>query len=69
MGQPYKIRRDNKSGVTGVYFDNHKRQQYWIASIGVNGKTIKLGRFKDKRKAIIARRIAEKKYNYKPIKK
>jgi len=50
----------NTSGVTGVYFDKDKGK--WRAVINKNGITYRLGRFKDKEKAIIARLEAEKEY-------
>jgi hypothetical protein len=51
---------NNTSGVTGVYWDKHKCK--WLASINANSIKIYLGRFKDKQKAIKARKIAEFKY-------
>lgn len=57
-------RSDNKSGVTGVYFE--KRISRWRANIKVNGKTINLGSYIEKRDAIAARKAAEKLYNFSP---
>lgn len=54
------IRSNNKSGVTGVYWD--KNTSKWRANIVVNGKTIQLGRFINKQDAIRARLLAEKHY-------
>jgi len=57
--QNSKIRKDNKSGVKGVFWDpTHKA---WVAAIGVNGKQTRLGRFKDINQASEARRIASEK--------
>lgn len=54
------LNRNNTSGVTGVSWDTaHSR---WMAQIGVNGKYIKLGTFKNKDDAIICRLKAEVKY-------
>lgn len=55
-----KLPSDNKSGVTGVHFD--KNRQKWLASIGLNNKTIHLGRFDNFDDAVKARRDAEEKY-------
>lgn len=55
-----KLRKDNKSGITGVYWLN--RDCLWCASITVNYKTILLGYFKDFNEAVKARKEAEKKY-------
>ena len=54
------IRANNKSGVTGVSFEN--RTQKWRACIKVNGEDIRLGRFDDFDEAVIARKDAEEKY-------
>lgn len=51
---------NNKTGVTGVYFDNWTKK--WRGMIKVNHKTIYLGRFLKKDDAIMARRKAEEKY-------
>jgi len=51
---------NNKSGHNGIYFD--KSRNKWLAQIKVNYKQIFLGRFKDKNRAILARKKAEKKY-------
>lgn len=47
-------RRDNLSGVTGVNWDAQSRK--WLARIGSNGKTIRIGLFADRDAAIAARR-------------
>ena len=54
------LRKDNTSGVTGVYFD--KTNNNWYASITIFGKHIKLGTFANKEDAIKARLNAEVKY-------
>lgn len=55
------LRKNNKSGVTGVFEDSTSGK--WIAEITVNNKTIRLGNFISKDKAIKERRLAEKKYH------
>ena len=55
-----KVSRNNKSGVTGVYWE--KRNSAWCAFISINGKQKWLGRFKCKEEAIKARLEAEYKY-------
>lgn len=52
------ISRNNKSGVTGVWW--LQRERKWLAAIGVGYKKIELGRFEDINDAIKARRLAEK---------
>jgi hypothetical protein len=42
-GANQRIRIDNISGFKGVYF--RKGRGYWVAQIGVDGKTIHLGHF------------------------
>jgi len=59
-----KKRKDNKSGVKGVSY--HKATGKWDANIGVKGKQIFLGRFKNLEDAIKARKEGEEKY-HKPI--
>jgi len=48
--------RNRKS--TGVYHDRNA----WKASIGIDGRTVYLGRFKKKSDALEARRAAEQKF-------
>lgn len=55
-------RKDNTSGHVGLYWRNSKRK--WQVYIGVNGKNIHIGHFKNKEDAIKARKEAEKKYGY-----
>lgn len=54
------IRKNNKSGITGVHFDISKNR--WVACIKYNYKDITLKASKNKEDCIIARLIAEKKY-------
>ena len=54
------IRKDNTSGVTGVYW--HKGTGKWQAGIGLNGKMKYLGVFDTYEEAIEARVKAEKEY-------
>lgn len=54
--------KNNKSGVTGVYFDNSRTK--WAATIKVNYKSIGLGRFETLIDAVAARKRAEKIYGF-----
>lgn len=54
----------NTSGYTGVVW--YKRDSCWQAKITVDYKTLHLGYFKDKDKAIGARKAANIKYGYHP---
>ena len=54
----------NKTGVRGVSWSN--REQKYIARIGLQNKTIMLGRFDTLEEAAAARKAAERKY-YEPI--
>ena len=54
------LRIDNKSGCSGVHY--RKDEDRYCVNIGLNGKDISLGRFKDKQDAINARHEAEIKY-------
>ena len=56
------IRKDNSSGVTGVYWN--KKSNKWRAVIQHEKKKIYLGEFNDKDMAIKHRRLAEKKYGF-----
>ena len=55
-----RLRRNNTSGYTGVYFNNSINK--WMAFITVNYKKITLGIFNNKTDAICARIKAEEKY-------
>lgn len=58
----FSRRYDNKSGVTGVFYD--KNRSKWMAYIKVNYKRIHLGRFTSKEDAIEARKKAEAAYGF-----
>jgi hypothetical protein len=58
--QNHSLRKDNTSSVTGVSW--HKRDLIWEVYIGVNDKSIYIGRFNDKIDAIKARLKAELEY-------
>lgn len=51
--QNSKLRKDNVSGVKGVYW--HSRQNKWTAQGRVDGKRVSLGYFSNKNDAISAR--------------
>lgn len=55
-----KLRQDNTSGVTGVYW--HKQTNKWCAYIDVASKRIYLGEFDNFEDAVKARKEAEEKY-------
>lgn len=59
-GKNFKIKSNNKSGVTGVTYD--KINNKWRSTIKVDGKQISLGRFIHIEDAIKARRESEIKY-------
>ena len=59
-----KMRTNNTSGVTGVYWN--KVYQKWYAYIQLRGKLKYLGRSTDKQVTIEARKTAEKKYGFHP---
>lgn len=52
----------NTSGFTGVHYNKVKKR--WVASIRVNGKNKKLGRFIKKEDAIKSRKEANIKYGF-----
>jgi len=58
------IRKDNKSGVTGVHF--YEKTQNWKANIRVDGKLKHLGTFETFSDAVLARKAAETQYGYHP---
>ena len=53
---------NNTSGITGVSYLRDRNR--WFAQIKVDYKTINLGRFKTKEEAILARKEAERQYNF-----
>ena len=55
-------RRQNTSGTTGISFD--KISGTWVAKIGVDMKTLYIGRHKDIKEAIKLRKAAEVKYGF-----
>jgi len=55
-------RIDNTSGVTGVWFDNRKDRNKWVAEIKCDDIKHFLGSFNDIQEAINARKEAEQKY-------
>ena len=55
------LRKDNSSGVKGVYWD--KTREKWIAEIQYNKKKMRIGAYINKEDAIKARQEAEKKYH------
>jgi hypothetical protein len=57
-----RLYKANKSGHHGVIWDPCNNN--WRARIGVNGKTINLGSFKNKDDAIAARKAGEHEYEY-----
>lgn len=59
IDNPKKLRSNNSSGVTGVWFD--KSRELWCAEIMFKSKKYHLGRFTNKQQAIEARQKAEKK--------
>jgi hypothetical protein len=54
------IRKNNSTGVIGVYFD--RRRSKWYSQIHLEGQTITLGYFVQKLDAINSRLAAEEKY-------
>lgn len=58
------LNKNNTSGVKGVHWSS--REETWIAVIGVQRKSITLGRFKNFDEAVNARKEAEEKY-FKPL--
>lgn len=58
-----KMRKNNTSGYTGVYYD--KRRNNWYAQIKVNYKTINLGTFSNPEDAHDAYQLAKRIYHNK----
>lgn len=63
-GQNSKTRNDNTSGHRGVYW--HKPTSNWTARVFRRGKTLSLGYFSTRDKAIQARLAAEQKHYDRP---
>ena len=61
-GRNMKLRKTNKSGVSGVHWDKQTRK--WTAQINAGGKTIRLGYYVDFLDAVSARKAAEAKHGY-----
>lgn len=57
-----KKRKDNISGVTGVYWNKSRKK--WRARLMVNSKELHLGYFENKKEAVNARKKAEKKHGF-----
>jgi hypothetical protein len=62
-----KLKRNNKSGVTGVQWD--KARERWVAVIRFQNQVHFLGRYKNKEDAIRAREEAKGKYHNRFLKK
>lgn len=62
--QNKKMRPDNTSGTTGVYFN--KSLKLWCARITINQKVIMLGCRVDKDAAVALRKQAEIEYGFHP---
>lgn len=58
--QNKRIRSDNTSGVTGVYWSNDRNK--WYVQITIGGKTKNLGYYNDLKDAVRVRLIAEKEH-------
>ena len=58
------LNKNNKSGVSGVSWNNKSGK--WVSQITVDGKSVFLGHFKRKDKAIEARKKANTKYGFHP---
>lgn len=54
------LRKDNKSGCTGVWWDRSKNK--WLVNISLYGKKLFLGRYSDYDVAVEVRKKAEQKY-------
>lgn len=61
-----KVRKNNKSGVTGITIRKNKYSTSYIVRICVKGQNIRVGTYRDLESAIKARKEAEDKY-FKPI--
>jgi hypothetical protein len=61
-GRNLGLKKNNTSGVPGVYWSN--RDRVWKSQIRANGKIVALGQYRNKDAAIRVRRIAEKAHGY-----
>lgn len=59
-----RLRKDNKYGVCGIYFD--RRRNKWLSYITFYKKRIHLGYYTDFYEAVNVRRLAEIKYGFHP---
>lgn len=59
-GKNQKLHSNNTSGCSGVNF--HPGKQKWVARIMVEGRSIWLGVFSEKKEAVSARKAAEKEH-------
>lgn len=57
-------RKNNRTGVPGVYYNSSPRMRGYVARIGVNGKKVELGYRKDFFEAVCLRKAAEIRYGY-----
>ena len=58
------VRRDNKTGVTGVFW--YKNKEKWVAQISLDKKIKNLGYYENFKDAFEVRKEAERKYGYHP---
>jgi hypothetical protein len=59
-GRNHKVRRDNVSGVSGVWYDKNRKK--WVAELMLCQKKVFMQRFVELSDAIKARREVEEKY-------
>ena len=62
QGRNQRTRKDNRTGVRGVYFRNDTKKNKWRVKITVNGKEISLGSYKTLEEAKEIRKKSELKY-------
>ena len=62
QGRNQRTRKDNRTGVRGVYFRNDTKKNKWREKITVNGKEISLGSYKTLEEAKEIRKKSELKY-------
>ena len=62
QGRNQRTRKDNTTGVRGVYFRNDTKKNKWRVKITVNGKEISLGSYKTLEEAKEIRKKSELKY-------